>query len=181
MVNQIDLVGAISKELDRQGIKNVNSRQLNTIIKAADMILLELEIPNTLSKPGMGLEEWLLSDDTGSSSKYMACILLGKGHAEHAYPHDSDDFGRCYRFLQAVPEAKKFLNKLSTKGEIWRIYIENWPELEYLYDQEQPSGKYPKLSAKIRELLEQARMKKRGTEKHDGDWESMKHFRDLGD
>lgn len=135
MVSQIDLVGAISNELDRQGIKHVNQRQFNAIIKAANLVLAEIAIPNTLSKPGMGLEEWLLSDDTGASSKYMACILLGKGpHADHAYPYDSDDFGRCYRFLRAVPEARKNLDKLKECGPVWNIYIESWAELERLYE-----------------------------------------------
>jgi hypothetical protein len=136
MINQIDLVGAISKELDRQGMTHVNQRQFNAIIKAANQIIFELETPDTPSKPGMGLEEWLLSDDTGASSKYMACILLGKGpHAEHAYPYDSEDFGRCYRFLQAVPEARKNLEKLKDCGPVWETYIKNWPELERLFEQ----------------------------------------------
>lgn len=135
VVNQIDLIGAISNELTRQGIKRVNQRQFNAIINAANRIIFEIDTPNTLSKPGMGLEEWLLTDDTGASSKYMASILLGKGpHAEHAYPYDADDFGRCYRFLQAVPEARKNLDKLKECGPVWNTYIENWSELEGLYE-----------------------------------------------
>lgn len=53
MANQIELVTAILKELERQGL-TLNCRQMNAAITAADAIISEIESPHRAATPGMG-------------------------------------------------------------------------------------------------------------------------------
>ena len=77
---------------------------------------------------------WLLSGDTGLSSKAIVRKLMGydkpiKGQVvtddhsilEHVgnYPHDTDDLGRCIRLLEAVPEFKSRLKEMATVNKEW--------------------------------------------------------------
>jgi len=108
-----------------------------------------------LSEDGIGLRAWLESDDTGQSSLYMVALLADSSvwipKREHylalrPYPLDPDDFGRCFRLLQAVPSLREHLPKLAEYGgDVWAAYIANWSELESLYGKELPTGRAPKL------------------------------------
>jgi hypothetical protein len=154
-VSQFDLIQAITKHLLRSGVKAVNPRQYNTIIAAANSIVSELERPTIMATPNMGLVAWLKSDDTGLSSRYMASVLCGHpDYAEYAHPHDPDDFGRCYRFLLAVPAVRSRLNVMATKSDQWEKLCLYWDELEKLYLEESPSGKCQRLHARMHELVE---------------------------
>ncbi len=99
------------------------------------------------------LIEWLQSGDTGLSSKYMAAVCAGAGAARNFYPSDPSDFGRCYRFLKAVPEARENLHKLKDSGAVWAAYVDRWDEMERLYEEEQPTGRGPKLYALMQRLI----------------------------
>ncbi len=82
-LSQIDFVQSISRYLSKCGIKNINVRQINTIISCVDTIVRELEKPTILSTPNMGLQAWLSSDDTGSSSLYLARVTREHFTLEH--------------------------------------------------------------------------------------------------
>lgn len=83
--------------------------------------------------------EWLLSGDTGISSKTIAAIALGiekKDGFGFDIPYDSADFGRCYRLLKAVPELRDYLPLVAEKCPKWRPLVEIWDELTRLYEQD---------------------------------------------
>lgn len=48
--------------------------------------------------------QWLLSDDTGTSSKTLCAFMLGLNVMWPSVPADADDRGRCIRLLQHIPE-----------------------------------------------------------------------------
>lgn len=142
-INQMSLVGAIMKELARQvpGIP-AEPRFVNAAIKAANGICDELARPVVKSFKGMGLEAWLNSDDTGSSSLYMAWCLSGgqfgywqgRGQPLPAWPHDPDDLGRCIRLIDAVPEFGGKIPEMSHRGPEWLAVTTNWAEWVELYN-----------------------------------------------
>jgi hypothetical protein len=149
MVNQMELVGRVFKELDRQGVKELNSRQMNAVIRAVDSIIEEIEKPTVGSSPGMGFEAWMESDDTGLSSRYLAISLSGRCAPQLAWPHDSADFGRCVRMLDAVPELRGRLDLLEHAPEPWPKLWARWEEAEALYR----AGHGKELDALIREVV----------------------------
>lgn len=85
--------------------------------------------------------QWLGGRDTGLSSAAIALTALGampKGYVGHPdHPHDAGDFGRCYRLLQACPEARVGLDRLGRDGGFaWQKLVPRWSEIEaaYLHD-----------------------------------------------
>ena len=113
-ISQIELIAAISKWIQRTYHTPVTEpHRFNAIIHAADLIVAEFAREMIAATPGMGLAAWRTSDDTGASSLYMMRVLcFGQRHMDIATPRDPADFGRCVRFLDAVPEARKELKAL---------------------------------------------------------------------
>ena len=144
-VSQIDLVVAIGKALAKLGYESSEPRHMNAIIEAANIIRREFNRESVAAVDGMGLAAWLQSDDTGLSSKWMAHICAGGPSTLFGYPYDPGDFGRCYRFLRAVPEARDNFYKLKECGAVWAAFVDNWKEMELLYEEEFPTGSAPKL------------------------------------
>lgn len=68
------------------------------------------------TKPDTPIEhriiEWLLSDDTGSSSKTLCAHMLNMTIEWASTPSDASDRGRCIRLLRLVPEWVPRLNEL---------------------------------------------------------------------
>lgn len=169
MICQLDIVNAILDNLERSGLKELNSRQLNAAIRAADKIMTDLHQPHAEAMVGMGLQKWLRSDETGKSSLYMAHILaplarLGvvqnprKSYDEmNPHPYDPSDFSRCVKLLDAVPELRAHLKVLGEDhGPVWSRLIAHWDEMEALYREEFPSGKAPKLYARMTAIRDEA-------------------------
>ena len=125
MVSQIELIATITKFLDKQGVKTMVPRQFNAIITAADSIIDEIEKPVVMASPGMGLNAWLNSDDTGISSKWMAAVLSGRT-SPYGHPHDVDDFCRCMRLIEAVPEYANRLDELRGQSKEWDALLDRW-------------------------------------------------------
>lgn len=81
--------------------------------------------------------KWISEDGNGLSAKAIACAALGQVPARPNYPHDGDDFGRCYRLVKNVPGAKEGLERLGREGgPMWVALVARWPEIEaaYLHD-----------------------------------------------
>ena len=163
MLSQMQLVGAILIHLDESGVKDVNARQMNAVIRAADDILAALGDPHRPASPGMGLAAWLASDDTGTSSRYMAWALApaaGLSMLRHdsrhpdPWPHDPDDFGRCVRLLEAVPELRPHIPLLtdSRHGSAWNAIAAEWDTLEAWYREDLPTGKSARLFARLTDI-----------------------------
>ena len=153
-VNKIELIGAIIKHLDRkERVKTMLPREFNTIIRCATEIVEELAKPEQKVTAGMGLQAWLASDHTGVSSCFMASVLSERFCGrEHGHPHDPDDFSRCAGLLIACPELRSNIPRLVDHGPEWKAIAENWTELESLWNEKSPSGKCPKLHARMKEL-----------------------------
>ena len=130
-INQINLVSAIVKELEKQKF-TPSILHFNAIIKAANDIISECERVPVMATEGMGLSAWLRCDDTGMSSCFMASVLDGTFSRPYAHPLDLDDFGRCSRLLKAVPEFRNRLTKMSLKSPQWSKLVERWTEIETL-------------------------------------------------
>jgi hypothetical protein len=100
-------------------------------------------------------QEWLNGWDVGRSSKTIVAALSGlQVGGEPGVPHDPQDFARCARLLEQ-PFASGWRARLGEVGgrfPIWRRYVEAWAEMEALFAEESPTGKAPKLFAKLQEL-----------------------------
>lgn len=81
--------------------------------------------------------KWISEDGNGLSAKAIACAALGQVPKRPNYPHDGDDFGRCYRLVKNVPGAQEGLERLGRDGgPMWVALVARWPEIEaaYLHD-----------------------------------------------
>ncbi len=65
----------------------------------------------------------------------MFNCLIGNENFSISYPYDPDDFSRCYKLLEVVPEWKSELNKLKPLCQEWSNLIDNWDELTRMFEQ----------------------------------------------
>ena len=133
--NQIKIITAITEELNRQHPGLPADERMNTIIKAANEICAEYAREPVAASRGMGLTAWLGGDDTGLSRKFMASVLSGgQFKAQNNYPRDPDDFGRCMRLIDAVPEFKGLIHLMCQHGHEWTAVANNWETWVGLYN-----------------------------------------------
>ena len=96
--------------------------------------------------------DWLLSGDTGTSSKTICAVMTGSELRSTDVPHDNDDFGRCYRLLRMFPEWRARLHEVAEEFPMWGPMVEAWDELTALYEGCcEPNGQYTRASYKTNE------------------------------
>lgn len=79
--------------------------------------------------------EWLMSDDTGTSSKTILSVMTNtSGHYLGSPPADNDDFGRCYRLLLVFPQWRSRLQEVADRFPAWGPMVKAWEELETLWE-----------------------------------------------
>ena len=78
-------------------------------------------------------EQWIVSHDTGTSSKTIWSVMMGVKPDWADVPLDVDDFGRCVRLLTVVKEFRPRLQEVADKYPKWQHLIDSWAELERLY------------------------------------------------
>lgn len=78
---------------------------------------------------------WISNGETGSSSKTMFQCFMGVKKFPVSHPHDPDDFKRCYKLLQTVPEWKSKLSKLKGLSPAWNNLVDNWDKLTEMYEE----------------------------------------------
>lgn len=118
--------------------------------------------------------DWLLSGDTGTSSKTICAVMTGsKMGVSPDLPYDPSDFGRCYRLLALFPEWRNRLPEVAEQFPIWRPMVEAWSELTALYEEESNGSYAPKLYKRMRELIEDGRIAA-GWTKTGGYWQGPK-------
>lgn len=78
---------------------------------------------------------WITNGETGMSSKTMWACLMGQSKFAINHPHDPDDFKRCYKLLQTVPEWKTELYKLKPLSKAWNNLVDNWDKLTAMYEE----------------------------------------------
>ncbi len=87
----------------------------------------------------MKILQWLAGHDKGASSEALALTALGEMPKHPSFPHDGDDFGRCFRLLALCPDAAFGLERLGKEGgPVWQALVPRWKEIEaaYLRDKE---------------------------------------------
>ena len=95
------------------------------------------------------IHQWLAGRDKGASSEAIAMTALGHMPRRPEHPRDGADFGRCYRLIEAAPEARAAVDVLARDGgAYWAVLGPVWDRLSKLYADE--ADIYPAL----RDLLE---------------------------
>lgn len=79
------------------------------------------------------LTKWLLSNDTGISSKNIVRRFLNMPIESFGWPRDSGDFGRCYRMLKCCPFIK--ISVMTNVNKIWADLVDKWQEISRLYEE----------------------------------------------
>lgn len=77
---------------------------------------------------------WMANGHKGMSSETMWNCLMGNKDYPIYHPYDPDDFSRCWKLLEAVPEWKKELDKLKPLSEVWSNLVDNWDKLTEFYE-----------------------------------------------
>lgn len=147
--DQMYLVAAITQELNRQHPGLPADARINAVITAANSIITEYAREPIMAVPDMGLEAWLDSDDTGSSSLYMAyafsynlTLWIPRKIPSYSYPRDPDDLGRCIRLIEAVPEFGRCIPEMAQKGAHWMAVTSNWADWVEMYHAGNTDGLY---------------------------------------
>ena len=115
---------------------------------------------------------WLGNGERGLSSDAIVIRLTGEKWLAGRYnsgkdhPHDPGDFRRCMKLLSAVPVARAAIGEMRDVSREWAALVQHWDELEALALDEVPDvlgtakangGRAPRLYARMRELLDEAR------------------------
>lgn len=100
---------------------------------------------------------WIAGGDTGGSS--IAIWEVMTGHSvemevapHHSVPIDPGDFGRCHRLLERFPAWRARMPKVAATYPAWSALVAEWESLTALYLEELPTGRAPKLAARLKEL-----------------------------
>jgi len=78
---------------------------------------------------------WISNGHVGMSSKTMWSFFMRVKEFDVNHPYDPDDFSRCYKLLEAVPEWKSRILELSALSTPWKNLAENWDKLTQMYEQ----------------------------------------------
>lgn len=78
---------------------------------------------------------WIANGEHGMSSKTMWNCLMGNKDFPVNHPYDPDDFKRCYKLLETVPEWKQQMHKLKALSNAWSNLVYNWDKLTEMYEQ----------------------------------------------
>ena len=80
--------------------------------------------------------QWVAIGETGLSSKTMwNCFMAVERGYPINIPHDPDDFSRCYKLLEAVPEWKSQMSKLTRLSPVWKRLVLNWDILTAKFEE----------------------------------------------
>lgn len=83
------------------------------------------------------MDFWHKHGEQGMSSMAMFQRMSGMQLFQRPYsnhPLDPDDFKRCYKLLEAIPEWKQQLHIMRNVSDVWDRLIDNWDKLTELYE-----------------------------------------------
>lgn len=73
---------------------------------------------------------WLKNGEKGVSSETMFGAITGiEIQSRGSHPHDPDDFKRCMKLINAIPEWNNELHKVAALSDTWKNIIDNWETL----------------------------------------------------
>lgn len=117
--------------------------------------------------------EWMMSDDTGTSSKTIMHVMEGTSPPRWVdVPADPSDFGRCHRLLEAFPLYRARLHEVAAMYPAWSALVREWDTLTELYVAaiSSGSGKAPDLYKLMKRLIDEGRRADGWTETSPGCW-----------
>jgi hypothetical protein len=124
--------------------------------------------------------EWLLGNDTGTSSKTILSVMTGAnlaGNFGPDIPYDGGDFGRCHRLLQHFPEWRERLSEVAVKYPKWGPMVVAWDELTELYEAENHHRMYERM----KDLVDEGRLADGWTKTGPGCWRGPARYHvDMG-
>jgi hypothetical protein len=142
-------------------ITKPNTYPYEVISVAEDLRMKEIDEALNDVSPTQEQWEWVISDDTGLSSKTIWSTLTGQvlPRLWASVPWDSADFGRCYRLLMRFPEWRARLPEVAAAHSEWKPLVARWDELTALYEAEggNNTGRQhprPRLNTLMRTILE---------------------------
>ncbi|MFA5377085.1 MAG: hypothetical protein WC455_15145 [Dehalococcoidia bacterium] len=100
----------------------------------------------------MTSEQWIVSNDTGSSSITIWAVMMGVTPPDPSIPYDPSDFGRCHRLFTTIPEWRGRLHEVAEAYPEWRSLVENWDKMTAIYLRDLPSGRSSELYTFMQEL-----------------------------
>lgn len=74
--------------------------------------------------------DWLTNGETGLSSKTMASCVAEIECAYNEAPLDPDDFKRCLKLVNRIPEIKTHFDAIAKLSPRWNLIIHHWEEIE---------------------------------------------------
>lgn len=82
--------------------------------------------------------QWIVSDDTGMSSKAIWAHMMYAKRPSYCWhhPYDPDDLGRCLRLLRLIPEWKSRIKEMATRSKEWGFLVTYWDNLAAMMDAE---------------------------------------------
>jgi hypothetical protein len=121
----------------------IGIKEMNRKMKA--FTTLHDDCPKTWQEPvvdqSKSIEEkanfWIQNGEKGLSSQTIWNCFMGILRLPVNHPHDPDDFKRCYKLLETVPEwkCKSYMNKLKDLSPQWKNLVDNWDKLTEMYEQ----------------------------------------------
>lgn len=96
----------------------------------------------------MTLIQWIISGDTGISSKLIWAVMMGVKPQDTSAPYDSGYFGHCYRLLKHVSEWLPRLPEVADKYPSWKPIIREWDALTFLHE----TAQYDELTKMLKTL-----------------------------
>lgn len=127
-----DIMAALEDNLKVLDLEtNVLHRHMNACIEAANVICAEFARPYLPVLPGMGVWKWVMCDETGLSSRWMAAVCFGGPRAKNHYPADAADFGRCEGLIVAMGREPTLVEwaRLANSSPEWGALVARWGEI----------------------------------------------------
>jgi hypothetical protein len=102
--------------------------------------------------------------------------MTGSKCRDGSVPADPSDFGRCYRLLKHFPEWRLRLLEVVARYPEWCALVREWDALTELYEEEikRPDRCAPKLYDRMKDLIDEGRIKAGWTKTGPGSWRSPK-------
>lgn len=85
--------------------------------------------------------EWARTGEVGVSSATI-CNHFARGIVPTSYLHemnwpwDPDDYNRCRKLLEAIPEWRARIGEMAAYGPEWAALVARWDEIERTFEEE---------------------------------------------
>ena len=95
--------------------------------------------------------EWLAGGDALEAETVIALWLaFGIKHGAARTPQDLDEFSCCVELLDAVPELRGHMRRMTKLSPAWKLMVREWGAIEAKYREEVAIPRCPKTAAMIR-------------------------------